>query len=202
MLLLIFILMSLHPVDWSSSRKDDALSILTTTGPIPTNSCPVPTKSTPLHSIPISSAMSTYCEFLKDTYLSKKFPDYYKGRVLFRRPKQFINVSIALKQRQTGKKRKDEALHKLHGGFKDMEQTRQLINISNIGKIDESNATHILIEGAPGVGKTTLAWHLCRLWAMEKLFQQWHVVVLIQLRHPRFRMQQHLMTLYTIQKIV
>ena len=124
---------------------------------------------------------------MKETYLSREFPDYFKGHSLYDRPKKFSNVIIALKQRQPGKKRKEEALKKLQGQFEDTEQTRKFINISNLGKIDERNAKYILIEGAPGGGKTTLVWHLCRLSAINEVFQQWPLVIMIQLRHRRIR---------------
>ena len=37
----------------------------------------------------------------------------------------------------------------------------------------------ILVEGAPGVGKTTMAWQVCHQWA---LFQEYSLVFLLWLR--------------------
>ena len=56
----------------------------------------------------------------------------------------------------------------------------------------------ILIEGAPGVGETTLAWHLCWKWGKGELFQQWAVVVMLQLRDKRIRQSQTLSNFSTI----
>ena len=45
----------------------------------------------------------------------------------------------------------------------------------------------ILVEGAPGVGKSTFAWKLCRKWSKGKLLQQYRLVVLLRLRDKRVR---------------
>ena len=42
----------------------------------------------------------------------------------------------------------------------------------------------ILIEGAPGGGKSTLAWHLCNRWEAGELFQEFEIVLFVQLREP------------------
>ena len=42
----------------------------------------------------------------------------------------------------------------------------------------------ILIEGAPGAGKSTLAWHLCEKWEANELFQGFEIVLFVQLREP------------------
>jgi hypothetical protein len=40
----------------------------------------------------------------------------------------------------------------------------------------------VLVEGAPGVGKTTFAWELCRRWAQGELLQDYSLVVLLRMR--------------------
>ena len=40
----------------------------------------------------------------------------------------------------------------------------------------------VLFEGAPGSGKSTLFWHICQKWASEELFQQFTLVLLVQLK--------------------
>ena len=45
----------------------------------------------------------------------------------------------------------------------------------------------VLIEGAPGVGKTTFAWHQCRQWAEGKLLQAYSIVLLLPLRDNNIR---------------
>ena len=43
---------------------------------------------------------------------------------------------------------------------------------------DGSKPKVVLIEGAPGVGKTTFAWDLCWQWAEGKLLQAYSIVLL------------------------
>ena len=40
----------------------------------------------------------------------------------------------------------------------------------------------ILVEGAPGVGKTTLSWEICQRWSEGKLFRQYSLILLLRLR--------------------
>ena len=50
----------------------------------------------------------------------------------------------------------------------------------------------ILIEGAPGAGKSTLAWHLCKKWEAGELFQEFEIVLFVQLREPIIQSAQSL----------
>ena len=62
------------------------------------------------------------------------------------------------------------------------------LKITDIGKIEESSSIKtILVSGAPGVGKSTLALELCRKWASGKLLQNWPTVILVRLRDQRVR---------------
>ena len=40
----------------------------------------------------------------------------------------------------------------------------------------------IFVEGAPGIGKSTLAWELCRKWEEFSCMKQYSLVVLLRLR--------------------
>ena len=52
---------------------------------------------------------------------------------------------------------------------------------------DGSQPQVVLVEGAPGVGKTTLAWDQCRQWAQGKLLQAYSIVLLLPLRDNNIR---------------
>ena len=43
----------------------------------------------------------------------------------------------------------------------------------------------ILVEGAPGVGKSTCAWEFCRKWVRGEIAQQYQLVLLLRLRDER-----------------
>ena len=43
----------------------------------------------------------------------------------------------------------------------------------------------VLVEGAPGVGKSTFAWEFCRRWERGEIAQQYQLVLLLRLRDQR-----------------
>ena len=45
--------------------------------------------------------------------------------------------------------------------------------------------TQLLIEGAPGIGKSTFAWEVCQKWGQHQLFNEYSLVVLLKLRDKR-----------------
>ena len=83
-------------------------------------------------------------------------------------------------------------------------------DIGEIFKLDSADQTEedteskppnlILIEGAPGIGKTVLAKEIAYLWANHKLLTDCKLVILVYLRDPRvhtMRSAEELLQLYT-----
>ena len=60
---------------------------------------------------------------------------------------------------------------------------RREISVEEILEGDGQNILRlVLIEGAPGIGKSTFAWELCRKWEEFPCMQQYNLVVLLRLR--------------------
>ena len=50
----------------------------------------------------------------------------------------------------------------------------------------------VLVEGAPGVGKSTFAWEFCRRWERGEIAQQYQLVMLLRLRDERMSRAKNL----------
>ena len=75
----------------------------------------------------------------------------------------------------------------LQGDVEHIMSTRSEVKLGELFKLDkvqEMKRKIVLIEGAPGAGKSTLAWHICQKWESGELFQEFKVVVHVQLRDP------------------
>jgi len=53
-----------------------------------------------------------------------------------------------------------------------------------------------LIEGAPGAGKSTMAWHMCQMWEKGELFEEFEILLFVQLRDPSIQSAQSLEDLF------
>ena len=56
------------------------------------------------------------------------------------------------------------------------------VELEELLKLDVSKRQVILFEGSSGSGKSTLLWHICQKWQSGELFQQFTLVLLVQLR--------------------
>ena len=54
----------------------------------------------------------------------------------------------------------------------------------------------VLVEGAPGIGKSTLAWELCQKWEELESVKQFDLVVLVKLRGKQAQEAQHITDLF------
>ena len=60
---------------------------------------------------------------------------------------------------------------------------RREISVEQILESDGQNILRlVLVEGAPGIGKSTFAWELCRKWEDFSCMKQYSLVVLLRLR--------------------
>ena len=70
------------------------------------------------------------------------------------------------------------------GKVDDILHSKTPVDLENIFSEREKGRNLILIEGAPGSGKSTLSLHICQEWGKGELFWQYDVVVLVKLRDP------------------
>ena len=76
----------------------------------------------------------------------------------------------------------------LRGDMDDVIHKKTTMELSELGVMGDSSRTQVvLIEGAPGVGKTTFAWDQCRQWAEGRLLQDYSIVLLLPLRDNNIR---------------
>ena len=61
---------------------------------------------------------------------------------------------------------------------------KDCVGIRDILPKDSSKRVIVLIEGVPGIGKSTLCLHICQEWGIRNLFTKYRMVILVQLRDP------------------
>ena len=68
------------------------------------------------------------------------------------------------------------------GNIQNVLEKKVEIQPDEIFNTDLSEGKVLLVEGAPGSGKTTLCWYICQQWGRGKLFQQFSHVLMVELR--------------------
>ena len=140
-------------------------------GTSPTSNCPPAP----------SSAISHYRMYLKYVYGNSPISPNTKWPPS--PGKEFISLAVV-----EGERCRDEYIgHTLLGNVKQVLKNRKEISIEQILVPDkgQNKLRLVLMEGAPGIGKSMLAWELCRKWEEFSCMKQYSLVVLLRLREEK-----------------
>ena len=125
-----------------------------------------------------------YAKFLRAKYStcpvakSDKFPPTSS--------KVFIKLAL-LKKEKVSREEADNFTHlTLRGDIDQILQVKEPIEMDDILKADDK-VRLVVVEGAPGIGKSTLAWELCRQWPTLESLKRFSLVVLLRLREKGVR---------------
>ena len=99
--------------------------------------------------------------------------------------RKFFNLAIIKKERiQRGALDNEFVRKTIKGQVDDILLKKSPIELKDLFLKIERERKVILIEGAPGSGKSTLTVHICQRWSRGELFQEFTIVVHVQLRDP------------------
>ena len=164
------------------------------------------TSSSGLWSVPakttgVKSPMDQYIDYIKDIYrqsVIEKDPSVLKWPPT---PSE-VFISLACIDRRTivRKEEADEYTRAMieDGNIDIILNKKKEIDFSDIAKglpTTNSSKRVILVEGAPGVGKSTFAWEFCRRWERGEIAQQYQLVLLLRLRDERMSRAKNLQQL-------
>ena len=103
-------------------------------------------------------------------------------------PRAFkVFIQLAIINRKTVSFREADEYTKamvIDGNVDAILHEKRAIELSEIAKDVPQNRI-IIVEGAPGVGKSTFAWEFCRRWERGEIAQQYQLVLLLRLRDER-----------------
>ena len=128
-----------------------------------------------------------YGSYLKKQYMEVLFTlQLSANKWLPSLTQKIFNLAIIKKEKIQRGKVDDEFVHKtIRGQIDDILLDKSPIELKDIFKNIEGERKVILIDGAPGSGKSTLTVHICQQWGRGELFNEFTVVILVQLRDPR-----------------
>lgn len=128
----------------------------------------------------VSPMISQHASRLKKIYAKPSVSRDSKWPVPPRK-ELFVRLALVLDKQ---KKRRDADFidYTLHGDVSEMLKNRKEISMDQILEAgDGTEASLVLIEGAPGIGKSTLAGELCRKWEELPSMKNYNLVVLLRL---------------------
>ena len=134
----------------------------------------------------LSSAITRkqYKQFLKDCY-RQPLPD--DDKLLATASKHYIELAVINKKDITRKQADEFTIKSLHGLTEEILREKAPIALDHILKHREDGrpVRCVLVEGAPGIGKSTLAWEVCHKWEELESVKQYELVVLVRLREKK-----------------
>ena len=131
-----------------------------------------------------SPACSEYASFLRQTYLDATITSHQKWPPVA--VKKYINLASIAKGAEDGKKCDLDDFTKaaaFRGDIDAIVCKKEPFQLEQLAKLpDGSKPKVVLVEGAPGAGKSTFAWKFCRQWGKRKLLGEYPLLVLLRLR--------------------
>ena len=91
---------------------------------------------------------------------------------------QFINLALVKQDDQISSFTKST----LHGGVDEINKSKIPVGMD---AVVTSDLQFVLVEGPPGIGKSTLCWELCRQWDTLKSLKDYKIVLQLKLRERR-----------------
>ena len=100
--------------------------------------------------------------------------------------KKVFNLAMIMEEEvQRGKIKDDYVRMTITGKFDDILHVKTPVKLENIfSGVQPNKRKVVLMEGAPGCGKSTLANHISQQWGKDELFTEFKIVILIRLRDP------------------
>ena len=139
-----------------------------------------PEAQTPRHQS-YSSPLEAYEALLRESYR-----DHHPVMVMEWPPPptlKFFNLAVIKQQTVERGEIRDEFIRQtLHRNIDDILKEKEAIEVEQLFSLDDKKRKVILIEGAPGSGKSTFLWHICCKWQAGELFHQFSLVLLVTLR--------------------
>ncbi len=184
----------------SQLHESDPLSVLMRliipsvdcrTHPVYTGGKPSPHKPTHLPSQNLlppsqSSPIDIFASYLRSVYLRQKFPTY--GKLPHSPSKKYTNLASVKKEAVSKEKADDFTRATICGDIDDVAEKKEKITMEEIAVVKEGVWPKcILIEGAPGIGKSTFSWEMCRKWGKGEILRDYRLVVLLSLREKKVR---------------
>ena len=123
-----------------------------------------------------------YKDFLKKIYQQQQLPKDVKLFTTGISCKHSIKLAVINKKDE----QTDETTN-IYGLSEEVLSEKGLIALNDILKPDQDGkpVQYVLIDGAPGIGKSTLALELCHKWEELDSLKQYDLVVLIRLREKK-----------------
>ena len=133
-----------------------------------------------------------YSSYLKKQYVEVLFTQQVSANKWLPSPTQKIfNLAIIRKEKIQRGRIDDKFIRKtIRGQVDDILLEKSPIELKDIFKNIEGERKVILIDGAPGSGKSTLTVHICQQWGRGELLNEFTVVILVQLRDPELQRAQ------------
>ena len=118
-------------------------------------------------------------------YANNYLKPYYQNESVARDDKlsiapcsEFINLALVKKERTIH----EDDTASLHDGVDEIRETKTPLELDDIVP---SGTRFALVEGPPGIGKSTLAWELCRKWDTLTSLKHYKMVLQLKLREGR-----------------
>jgi len=127
--------------------------------------------------------VNRYANYLKSKYACKTLIEDDKRQYASRNAAEYINLAIIPNDNTDAREREKFVTATAHGTISDITSEKGSLELDQIGRLENGSlARCALVQGAVGIGKTTMAWELCRQWGQQKLLKEYSLVILLKLR--------------------